>query len=318
MTTMTRPRTMLVAAISGALLITAPGVAQADRLDPATVGRSSGSAAPAVAGSSSVSAQAVSAQATCSPAEGFSRTAGGALYRLVDAAPGTTAAGTLTETGKVGSGWSSKTFAWMASGGDGVVYALTWGGQLKWYKYSSSRSRWLSGSGTTMGSGFVPNKKIINIALGANGDFYVVRANRQLVVYRHTGRLTGARTWASSRGWLIGSGWSGNEVIIPNGDGTLYRQYRGKLYWYRHSNPAARTVSWARAKVIGTGWKFYDVLPAGGGVLYATIGGNGSVMVYQHADPTGGSATWSTSRGTRKGSVRADSFGLTIDPDACS
>ena len=97
----------------------------------------------------------------------------------------------------------------------------------------------MAGSGRTIGTGFIPRSKIINISLGGDGSFYVVRANRQLALYRHTGRLPGSGSWATSSGWTIGSGWTSNEIIIPNGDGTVYRQYAGRLYWYRHSDPAS-------------------------------------------------------------------------------
>jgi len=253
----------------------------------------------------------------CRIAGGFTRTGDGGLYRLQDGdvlgGPGT-----VTDLGQVGSGWTGSGFAWIGAGGDGVLYALTWSGALLWYRYDAQAQSWASGSGRTIGAGFVPRTKIANIALGGDGSFYVVRANGQLVIYRHTGRLTGAAGWANPAGWVIGSGWTGDEIIAPNGDGTVYRQYRGQLLWYRHTDPALGSVSWTGPQVIGTGWRFYDLLPAGGGVLYGTQGGTGAVYAYRHTDPSGGANQWAASEGTQKYTARPDSFGITIDPMACT
>ena len=56
----------------------------------------------------------------------------------------------------------------------------------------------------------------------------------------------------------------------------------------------------------------------GGGVLYATQGQTGQVLLYQHADPSGGTAVWNTARGVPKMVADARSFGITVDPNACS
>lgn len=314
-------RAFCAAVLTAGALAAAPGVANAGIRPTEPVGQSD-VARPgkvATAGSGKTSAQAVTVQATqtCRAAEGFSRVTAGALYRLVDSNP-LGGANTMTEQRQVGTGWNGSTFAWTATGGDGVVYALTWAGDLKWYRYASSTTSWRSGSGAVIGRGFTPKTRIINIALGGDGRFYVVKANGALVVYRHTGRLTGAGTWANAGGWTIGTGWTGNEILVPNGDGTLYRQYQGALYWYRHSDPALGAVTWQPRRTIGSGWKFYDVLSAGGGVIYATEGGTGVVRQYRHTDPAGGANTWASSGGVVKMTARPDSFGIGIDPLACT
>ncbi len=307
-------RMAAAAALAAGLLAAVPTSAQADLRNPRPVGKAPSAAPPTM--SRTVSAQAI-ASVTCDQAEAFSRTAGGALYRLVDSNPAGAAADTMKEQGQVGSGWSGGAFAWMASGGDGVLYGLLWNGDLRWYRYNSGSKGWMNGSGTKIGSGFTPRSKIINIALSGDGSFYVVRANRQLAIYRHTGRLSGTATWANGAGWTIGSGWTANEILSPNGDGTIYRQYAGRLYWYRHTDPASGRVTWSGRKTIGSGWRFYDVLSAGGGVLYATQGSSGDVLVYRHGDPVGGSNAWAASRGVHKGVVRPDSYGIALDPAAC-
>jgi hypothetical protein len=248
---------------------------------------------------------------------GFSRTGAGALYALQDDAV-LTGNGSLKEVGQAGRGWTGSAFAWTGTGGDGVVYALTWSGVLKWFRYDVTRKAWLSGSGRTIGSGLVPRTKIANISLGGDGDLYVVRTNGQLALYRHTGRLAGTASWATRGGSVIGTGWTGREIIVPNGDGTIYVQQGGKLYWMRHSDPASGPVTWSDKRLVGSGWRFYDLLPAGAGVIYATQGGTGDVVVYRHGDPLGGANVWASSTGLPKYTARPDSFGIVIDPLACT
>lgn len=322
-------RPMAAVALAAALVVTTPGAVEAASgaaaagagtdVAPTPVGRatSSGSSAPSGGSPRTVRAQVV-VNVTCRAAEAFSRTGDGALYRLVDSAPSSNTADTMTESSQVGSGWSGSSMAWTVAGGDGVLYALTWNGDLKWYRYNTGTSGWMTGSGRTIGTGFTPRSKVLNIALGGDGYFYLVRANGQLVVFRHTGRLTGAASWANRGGWVIGSGWTGDELLIPNGGGVLYRQHAGTLYWYKHTDPGAGPVTWSRRRTIGSGWRFYDVLSAGAGVLYATVGVSGDVMVFRHGDPAGGGSSWATSRGVRKATVRPNSYGVAVDPIACS
>ena len=253
----------------------------------------------------------------CGTAEGFTRLKGGALYRLQDTQL-LGAANTLTETGVVGSGWGA--FAWTGSGGDGVLYALTTAGALLWYRFDVAAGKWMTGSGKTIGIGFTPGSKVVNIAIGANGWLYVVRPDGKLVVYQHVGRLTGSASWVNGSGYVIGSGWTGHEILAPQGDGTLYRQYAGDLYWFHHTDPSKGPVTWANAgsaKKVGAGWRFYDLLAVGAGVLLATTAPSGQVSLYQHADPNGGAASWPVT-GSKKYLARSDSFGISIDPDTCS
>jgi hypothetical protein len=257
------------------------------------------------------------AAVTCGTADGFTRLSGGALYRLQDPTP-LTGVNSLIETGPVGSGWGS--FAWTGSGGDGVLYALTSTGRLLWYRYDTSTSRWAKGSGAVIGAGFTPGSKVINIAIGANGWIYTVRADGRLALYQHTGRLTGAPTWVNSSGYVMGAGWSGSELIAPQGDGTIYTQVDGNLYWFRHSDPRVGAVTWAhggQGVKVGSGWRFYDLLALGGGVLLATASPSGQVSLYQQADPTGGSLGWSAA-GLQKYQARSDSYGITVSPSTCS
>lgn len=258
------------------------------------------------------------AAATCSTAEGFSRLSSGPLYRMTDNQL-LTAPNTLVETRIVGTGWG--TFAWTGAGGDGVLYALTTAGKLLWYRYDPTTAAWMSGSGKVIGAGFTPGSRVVNIAVGANGWLYTVRSDGKLVVYQHTGRLTGAATWVNGGGYVIGSGWTGNEILAPQGDGTLYRQIGGKLFWFHHTDPSLGAVTWTnsgRATQIGSGWRFYDLLALGGGVLLATTAPSGQVSLFEHGDPAGGAATWVINTGLKKYLARSDSFGVSVAPNTCS
>jgi len=253
----------------------------------------------------------------CTLAEGFTRTSGGVLYRLRDDQLLATR-DTLAEVGAVGSGWGP--FAWTGAGGDGVLYALTSTGSLRWYRYDAVSGAWAKGSGGVVGTGFTPGTKVLNIAVGANGWIYTVRTDGRLALYQHTGRLTGAPTWVNATGYVLGRGWTADELIAPQGDGTLYRQLGGDLFWFRHSDPTAGPVTWAnagRAVRIGTGWRFYDLLALGGGVLLATSAPSGQVSLYRHADPVGGGQGWAVTA-LRKFQARSDSFGVTVAPGTCS
>jgi hypothetical protein len=307
-------RGLLAAVLTALLTAATAGVARADLRPPTPVGRYPVRSAPTLP--SSVRAQAA-LSASCRTAEGFSRVNTGQLYRVTDTDP-LGGAATMSEAGQIGSGFAGSTFAWIGSGGDGVLYALTWSGTLLWYRYDLANSRWLEAHGQVIGTGFTPRTRIINIAVGGDGWFYVVRSDGRLKLYQHLGRLDGSARWANPSGLLFGRGWTANEILAPNGDGTLYRQYQGYLYWYRHTDPADGPVTWTAGRRIGSGWRFYDLLPAGAGVLYATEGGSGAVKVYQHGDPVGGTAVWAQARGVAKMTARPDSFGITIDPLACS
>ncbi len=302
-------RTMITAVLAVAGTAVA-GVAPASAEVRRPVGQASSAPAPRV----TVARTMAVGTATCNAVQSFSRLETGPLYRFTDATPLQTT--TMVNAGQAGSGWGG--FAWIGSGGDGVLYALTTTGDLRWYRYNVGGTTWYTGSGKIIGSGFTPITKVINVAVGANGDLYFVRTTGALVIYRHTGRLTGAATWANSGGYTIGSGWTGSEIIVPNGGGVVYRQVNGNLIWYKHSDPALGAVTWSKASTIGTGWRFYDLLSAGGGVLYATQGQTGQVLLYQHADPSGGTAVWNTARGVPKMVADARSFGITVDPNACS
>jgi hypothetical protein len=290
---------------------------RASRLLAQTPGRKAVRAllAAGLAAAVGITGSSPAAAATCGTAEGFSRVSSGSLFRLSDPSI-LTGANSVIETGLVGRGWGG--FAWIGAGGDGVVYALTTAGKLLWYRYQDGA--WVAKSGSVVGVGFNPTTRVTNIAVGADGWIYVVRSDKRLVAFHHLGRLTGAASWVNSGGYVLGSGWTADELIAPQGDGVVYRQVAGNLFWYRHSDPSAGPVTWnngGRGVRIGAGWRVYDLLPLGAGVLLATSAPSGQVSVYQHADPLNGGQGW-TVAGRQKYLARADSFGVSFAPNLCS
>jgi hypothetical protein len=254
---------------------------------------------------------------TCRTAQGFTRLADGSLRLLTDdqLLSGTN---TLVEGSVVGSGWGP--FAWTGSGGDGVLYALTRSGELRWYRYDYKAAGWTPGSGRVVGVGFTPGAKVLNIAVAANGWIYTVRSDGRLALYQHTGRLAGTPNWVNGTGFVLGRGWTADELLAPQGDGTLYRQRSGDLIWFRHSDPTVGPVIWAnsgRGVRIGTGWRYYDLQALGAGVLLATAAPSGQVTVRRHLDPVGGGQGWAPD-GPAKYVARSDSFGVTVEPATCS
>ena len=255
---------------------------------------------------------------TCRPMQGFSTVSKGPLYRMLDPDPAGISR-SFRETGQVGSGWLPGTFMWTGGAGSGVFYTLNWAGELKWYGYNSARSGWKTGSGAVVGRGFLPSLRVINIAVGRGGDLYVVRTDGRMYLYRHTGFETGAPTWQFPSGKLIGSGWGwmDDEIIVPGGHGVLYRQFRGSLYWYRHSDPSVGALTWSPRTRMGSGWEFFDLASAGAGVLIATNGTSGELLMYRHGDPLGGRAVWAVGHAVSKGTLRTLAYGVVVDADAC-
>lgn len=293
-------------ALAGALvgLLGAPATAQAAQRVPAV------QAAPAVR-------PLAAASVSCRAATGFLALPSGDLYEVSDpnVLGGT---GNLTRGARVGSSWTTSDFAWMGAGGDGVLYGLTWGGQLRWYRWDAGDRSWDPASGRVVGTGFTPIKGIVNIGLGVEGRFYVVRPNGRLVEFEHTGWHTGSATWEDRQGEQIGLGWKSTDVIVPVGDGSLYLQRAGSLHWYRHTLPGDGPTIW-RTRLVGSGWSMYAIGSAGGGVLYTTGGPDGQVKLYQHLDPADGAAQWTAPQGVAKGlSDEPDSLGVVIDPTTCS
>lgn len=122
---------------------------------------------------------------------------------------------------KVGVGWNG--FKQVFSGGQGVIYAITPDGSLKWYKHNAylsgagleSPSAWDPRSGKEIGVGW---NSFTDLFAGRGGVIYGVLPDGSLRWYKHRAYLTGgglndAGAWDPRGGKEIGVGWKFKEVF---------------------------------------------------------------------------------------------------------
>jgi len=238
----------------------------------------------------SASALDINPGVACAAAVGYLEQTNGDMYRLSD--PNLTSpwdASVDIGLRHFGTGWTS--FVAFAAGGDGVIYAIDRSGNLLWLRDRFPATGSISWTVRTVLTG-LSSSTIRGMTVGRGGMIYLERTDGSLVLYRHTGHLTGEATWATPNGVVIGRGFTG--LLAADGDGVLYRQVGGSLYRYRHIVAATGGVSWTNGGVgirIGSGWTFRGLSALGSGVIYATSS-NGTVTAYQDHDPNGTTANW--------------------------
>ena len=141
-------------------------------------------------------------------------------------------------------------------GGGGVIYAVTEGGELLWFRHDGRADgsvkwaiAWLEG-GLGMGlSTCLRGRWWRDDGITTSGD---------LMWYRHDGRLDGSSRWADNNGKRVGTGWILNHVFSA-GNGVIYAiAANGELRWYRHDGRADGKSKWATPvdKTVGSGWVF--------------------------------------------------------------
>ncbi len=222
---------------------------------------------------------------------------------------------------KVGNGWSN--FKQVFSGGDGVIYAIQnteidlrtgrrTGGHLLWYRHDGRGDgsfTWAPGSGNKVGNGWNNFKQVFS---GGDGVIYAIRDNGDLLWYRHDGIGDGSFTWAQGSGNQVGNGWNFWQVF-SGGDGVIYaiqnteidlrtgRRTGGHLLWYRHDGRGDGSFTWGpdSGNQVGSGWRgFKQVFAGGDGVIYA-IQNNGDLLWYRHDGRGNGSNTWTEGSGKK-------------------
>ena len=122
----------------------------------------------------------------------------------------------------VGIGWNN--FKEVFSGGNGVIYAITQNGDLKWYRHNAyltggglqDAGSWNPLSGKTVGIGWNGFKEVFS---GGNGVIYGIEPGGDLKWYRHNAYLTGgglqdAGAWNDLGGKTIGIGWNGFLTVF--------------------------------------------------------------------------------------------------------
>ncbi|HNC94838.1 MAG TPA: tachylectin-related carbohydrate-binding protein [Myxococcota bacterium] len=156
----------------------------------------------------------------------------------------------------IGGGWDQ--YVGIMAGDDGVLYGLSPGGDLYWFRHAShtsvattGRPDWQHGGasvlvksgwqGTTWCGG------------SSNGVIYRRHTDGSLHWNQHTGFADGTPTWGAAT--PVGDGWQDFEALTASNDGVLYAVHRsGILSWYRHDGFADGSKSWRIVQEIGQGW----------------------------------------------------------------
>ncbi|MEU2510285.1 tachylectin-related carbohydrate-binding protein [Streptomyces sp. NPDC007863] len=172
----------------------------------------------------------------------------------------------------VSGGWNI--YRTVFCGGGGVIYGITPGGDLQWYRHdgwTDGSARWTAGDGgKNVGGGW----NIYSTVLSAGGGvIYGITPGGDLQWYRHDGWTDGSARWtAGDGGKNVGGGWSFYSTVLSAGRGVIYGiTPDGDLHWYRHdgwtdgSNRWTGGASWK----VGSGWDEYKTVFSGGfGVIY--------------------------------------------------
>jgi hypothetical protein len=141
-----------------------------------------------------------------------------------------------------------------------------------------------------------------------DGDIYTIAKNGSLRWYQHTGRMSGADTWANfATAKVVGDKATGNNLlnnkIFSGDDGVIYTIAKsGKLYWSRHDGRFTGSQSWAnggRLTQIGSGWNnFVHAFSGGDGIIYA-ISADGKMYWFRHSGWLTGSSNWAPNSGVQ-------------------
>ena len=136
-------------------------------------------------------------------------------------------------------GWLS--FWTVFSGGDGIIYAITFDGDLLYFKdvARDGRNVWAAGgAGQRIGTGW---GDFLQVFPGGDGVIYAVLARGAILYYRDEAR-DGTSRWAfDGVGQEIGQGWGGFWTMFPGGDGIVYALTpTGTMFYYRDESRDGR------------------------------------------------------------------------------
>ena len=207
---------------------------------------------------------------------------------------------------QIGDGWNIATHLFAAEGGH--VYMTTGDGHLRYYHFDESTETFnVVGQDVTVdaGSAVVPSTGWVNMSnvwAGRFGEIYAVKANGDLVLYKHDGNL---KIFSQQ---TIGIGWNEGSIrqVFSGGHNTVYLiTTSGDLVEYLHDDSGA----FYQVQTIGIGWTAYDhVGSTGNGEIYA-VEPNGDLHFYRHL----GGGAWADASGVKIGSGWApwvSSYGL--------
>ncbi|SCL68545.1 Tachylectin [Micromonospora citrea] len=183
-------------------------------------------------------------------------------------------------------------FIQLVPGGNGVIFAIQADGALIWYRHwgwQTGVTGWASGSGRRIGSGWHQFRTVLG---SGDGSLYGVRADGTIHYYRYvcTNHTTGAGYWSGSR--QIGSGFGKFPRLFGFGGAVYGVDADGDLYGYQYT---PSTGTWTGGSRITRGFKSYQGVADGSGVIYAYRHGN--VHWYQHL----GGGRWAAGSGMRIG-----------------
>jgi hypothetical protein len=165
----------------------------------------------------------------------------------------------------IGTGWNQMKF--VVSGGSGIIYGITYAGEMKWYRFhvTPSGGYWDANSMKVIGTGW----KDFRTVTASAGTFYAIRHNGDLYWYRYLYPYDAAAVaWAGSpTGTPIGTGWNAEsgcafQTAMSAGDGRIYvADLNGYLRWWRHLDPVNGSATWASVapcgNVVGDGWLYW-------------------------------------------------------------
>ncbi len=108
----------------------------------------------------------------------------------------------------VGTGWQN--FKQVIGACDGVIYAITTDGTLKWYRHTGYRDGTVAWDGPKdVGSGW---QTFTQVFAACDGIMYAVAADGVLKWYKHTGYRDGAPAWQGPND--VGSGWQNFTKVV--------------------------------------------------------------------------------------------------------
>ena len=154
-----------------------------------------------------------------------------------------------------GFGWNS--FWTVFSGGDGVIYAIDYDGNLFYYRdlARNGTAAWANGgSPRLIGTQWGDFRQVFG---GGDGIIYAVTPRGALLYYRDEAR-DGTDRWAfGGVGQEVGQGWDGFFTAFPGGDGIVYAlTTTGTMFYYRDEarDGTSRWSFGGAGQIVGHGW----------------------------------------------------------------
>ncbi len=188
----------------------------------------------------------------------------------------------------------------MAVSPQGVVYAVTPGGDLYWFIHDGMEdgsARW-RGPTLVQAGGW---ERYRSITASSEGALYGVTPDGDLYYFSHTGWKDGS---PSSKGPIrLGhGGWADYSCVFAAADGVIYGvNAQGVLLWYLHEGyEDGTTTMWngGKAQVVGTGgWDQYVSVFAGeNGTIYS-VTPTGDLAWHRHDGWLKGTQEWAAPEG---------------------